>query len=141
MGCGDQELPEAPPEVCGLEKDRGPSRNFTVRWSFDMEYGGCSRFWYGGDGGNRNNFDTKEECNEICVDPIGKAVSKVVVLNLITCKFYQACNLPIVPGPCEGYYPRYGYNPETGVCSQFTYGGCLGMLTLLISYLTAVCHR
>ena len=46
MGCGDQELPEAPPEVCGLEKDRGPSRNFSVRWSFDMEYGGCSRFWY-----------------------------------------------------------------------------------------------
>ena len=75
MGCGDQELPEAPPEVCGLEKDRGPSRNFSVRWSFDMEYGGCSRFWYGGDGGNRNNFDTKEGCNEICVDPIGKAVS------------------------------------------------------------------
>ena len=41
-----------------------------------MEYGGCSRFWYGGDGGNRNNFDTKEACNEICVDPIGKAVIK-----------------------------------------------------------------
>ena len=40
----------------------------------------------------------------------------------------QACKLPIVPGPCEGYYPRYGYNPQTGVCDQFNYGGCLGWL-------------
>ena len=44
--------------------------------------------------------------------------------NLLS--FCQACNLPIVPGPCEGYYPRYGYNPQTGVCEQFNYGGCLG---------------
>ena len=39
-----------------------------------MEYGGCTRFWYGGTGGNRNNFDTKEACNEVCVDPVGKHV-------------------------------------------------------------------
>ena len=73
-GCEDQELPVPPPDVCGLEKDRGPNRDFVVRWSFDMEYGGCTRFWYGGEGGNRNNFETKEECNEICVDPVDKKV-------------------------------------------------------------------
>ena len=65
----------APPDVCGLEKDRGPNRDFVVRWSFDMEYGGCTRFWWGGEGGNRNNFLTKEDCNEVCVDPVGKSVS------------------------------------------------------------------
>ena len=48
------------------------------------------RFWYGGSEGNRNRFDSKEECNAVCVDPVGK----------------KACNLPAVPGPCEGYYPR-----------------------------------
>ena len=74
-GCEDQELPVAPPDVCGLEKDRGPNRDFVVRWSFDMEYGGCTRFWWGGEGGNRNNFLTKEDCNEVCVDPVGKSVS------------------------------------------------------------------
>ena len=36
-------MPVPPPDVCGLPKDRGPERNFTVRWFFDMEYGGCSR--------------------------------------------------------------------------------------------------
>ena len=76
-GCEDQDLPVAPPDVCGLEKDRGPNRDFVVRWSFDMEYGGCTRFWWGGEGGNRNNFLTKEECNEVCVDPMGKAVSYI----------------------------------------------------------------
>ena len=40
-----------------------------------MEFGGCSRFYYGGAEGNRNNFLTKEDCNEVCVDPVGKSVS------------------------------------------------------------------
>ena len=39
---------------------------------------------------------------------------------------FKACELPLVPGPCEGHYPRYGYNPGTGTCQQFQYGGCLG---------------
>jgi hypothetical protein len=37
------------------------------------------RFWYGNEGGNRNNFETKEECNEVCVDPEGK---KVIYKNI-----------------------------------------------------------
>ena len=32
------------------------------------------RFWYGGTEGNRNRFETKEECDEVCVDPVGKQV-------------------------------------------------------------------
>ena len=38
-------------QVCGLPKDRGPARDFVVKWAFDMEYGGCSRFWWGGEVG------------------------------------------------------------------------------------------
>jgi hypothetical protein len=69
-----------------------------------------TRFWYGGDEGNGNNFMDKASCTEVCVDPVGR----------------DACQLPIVPGPCEGYYPRFGYNSETKNCEQFVYGGCLG---------------
>eukprot|EP00094_Tigriopus_californicus_P005670 TCALIF_05465-PA protein Name:"Similar to Ppn Papilin (Drosophila melanogaster)" AED:0.16 eAED:0.17 QI:0/0/0/0.82/0.81/0.82/34/0/2463 len=105
-------LPIPTADVCSMPKDRGTDRNFTVRWFFDMEYGGCSRFWYGGgsDDGNGNNFESKDLCNEVCVEPEGK----------------EACPLPRVPGPCEGYYPRFGYDADSKTCQQFIYGGCLG---------------
>ena len=37
-----------------------------------MEYGGCSKFYYGGAGGNRNNFLSKDLCDEVCVEPLGR---------------------------------------------------------------------
>lgn len=36
-----------PPSVCGLPKERGSTPdggNHTVRWYYDMEYGGCARY-------------------------------------------------------------------------------------------------
>ena len=57
-----------------------------------------------------NNFDDKKTCDQICTDPVGK----------------DACMLPSVPGPCEGYYPRYAYNSKTKSCQSFNYGGCHG---------------
>ena len=54
-----------------MPKDRGSCRNFTVRWFFDMDYGGCSRFWYGGCDGNDNSFETQESCKALCVEPEG----------------------------------------------------------------------
>ena len=41
-GC-DSQPPVPPPDVCGLPKDRGEEGNFTIRWFYDMEYGGCTR--------------------------------------------------------------------------------------------------
>lgn len=36
-----------------------------------MEYGGCSRFWFGGCDGNSNRFKSKEDCDAVCVKPQG----------------------------------------------------------------------
>ncbi|UCG68278.1 MAG: BPTI/Kunitz domain-containing protein [Thermoplasmata archaeon] len=44
----------------------------------------------------------------------------------ITTTPINVCELPIDPGPCYGYIPRYGYNKETGKCEKFIYGGCGG---------------
>lgn len=57
--------------ICALDKDRGSCRNFTVKWFFDMEYGGCSRFWYGGCDGNDNRFASQDDCKAHCVEPTG----------------------------------------------------------------------
>ncbi|XP_050518066.1 basement membrane-specific heparan sulfate proteoglycan core protein isoform X2 [Diabrotica virgifera virgifera] len=95
---------------CFLPKDKGQCRNYTTAWFFDVEYGGCSRFWYGGCEGNANRYKSKEECEDTCVDPEGA----------------KKCNLPKVSGPCEGYYVSYYYEKDVKTCFPFTYGGCLG---------------
>ncbi|XP_023211883.1 papilin-like isoform X2 [Centruroides sculpturatus] len=97
-------------DACGLPKERGPCHDYAVKWFFDMNYGGCSRFWYGGCDGNANRFDTQEECQRICVSPEGT----------------DACFLPRVAGPCEGSYPSYYFDKSSGKCRSFVYGGCLG---------------
>ncbi|OBS81346.1 hypothetical protein A6R68_20448 [Neotoma lepida] len=35
-------------------------------------------------------------------------------------------SLPQDPGPCLAYFPRWWYNIETEVCTEFIYGGCQG---------------
>ncbi|XP_059058317.1 papilin-like [Achroia grisella] len=108
LGCTD--VPESRQAACSLLTDRGSCHNYTVYWFYDMEYGGCSRFWYGGCEGNGNRFSTKEECEDICVQPAPK----------------DACKLPQVKGACKGYLLRWYYDSERERCSQFIYGGCLG---------------
>ncbi|XP_057637763.1 WAP four-disulfide core domain protein 6A-like [Chionomys nivalis] len=40
----------------------------------------------------------------------------------------DVCSLPKISGPCLAYFPRWWYNKETGVCTEFIYGGCHGNL-------------
>lgn len=104
-------IPESSQKACSLKKDMGTcSDNYTVKYFFDSEYGGCSRFWYGGCGGNKNRFDSEAECKETCVEPVGKDI----------------CQLPMIQGPCTGYYPVWHYDTDRNTCTQFIYGGCLG---------------
>ncbi|XP_058811937.1 papilin isoform X2 [Topomyia yanbarensis] len=107
---GCELVPESPQKACVLKKDMGTCHNYTVKYFFDVEYGGCGRFWYGGCGGNKNRFDSAEECKDVCEAPAGKDV----------------CQLPKITGPCTGYYPMWYYDTDRNQCSQFTYGGCLG---------------
>lgn len=38
----------------------------------------------------------------------------------------EECSLPPEVGECDAAIPRFAFNPKTGRCEQFTYGGCGG---------------
>ncbi|XP_078670894.1 uncharacterized protein LOC144911013 isoform X1 [Branchiostoma floridae x Branchiostoma belcheri] len=51
---------------CLEPKESGNCRAAFRRVFFNQETGQCENFIYGGCGGNGNNFETKEECENIC---------------------------------------------------------------------------
>lgn len=101
---------EKPGEACQEPKDAGTGEQFSVQWFFDIKEGRCSRFWYGGEGGNRNKFPDHDSCSRVCIDPPGSA----------------RCYLPKVEGVCTGNDERWFYDSKYKQCNSFRYGGCLG---------------
>ncbi|XP_056681967.1 amyloid-beta precursor protein isoform X2 [Monodelphis domestica] len=53
-------------EVCSAQAETGPCRAMIPRWHFDAAERRCAPFFYGGCGGNRNNFGTEEYCMAVC---------------------------------------------------------------------------
>ncbi|XP_046378011.2 papilin-like [Haliotis rufescens] len=52
--------------LCHLIKDSGPCRGSYRRFYFDTTHNRCVEFFYGGCGGNGNNFIRKAECVKTC---------------------------------------------------------------------------
>lgn len=59
--------PVAADPLCGVPFDLGPCRNYEIRWYYDRQANACAKFWYGGCEGNKNRFNTEEECKRTCV--------------------------------------------------------------------------
>ncbi|CAL1266789.1 unnamed protein product [Larinioides sclopetarius] len=76
-------------------------------WYYDADSESCESFNYGGCLGNNNRFETKEACEQKCINP-------------------DVCTLPKDPGPCLGYYRMWYYDSSDNNCRSFVYGGCEG---------------
>jgi len=56
-------------DVCYLPKSVGPCEGYYPTWYYDQERKQCAQFVYGGCLGNNNKFQTREECEHLCVVP------------------------------------------------------------------------
>ncbi|KAM4609325.1 tissue factor pathway inhibitor a [Polymixia lowei] len=105
--------PPEPPifnELCAMKEQAGPCKAIKDRFFFDIDAGRCQQFEYGGCGGNANNFETLEACEETCVVSADKS----------------PCHLGEAPGPCRGLVTRYFFDSKSQECKYFFYGGCFG---------------
>ncbi|KAM3917998.1 papilin isoform 1-T2 [Leptodactylus fuscus] len=63
--------------MCLLPSALGPCTDWTTRWYFVPDVGKCNRFWYGGCHGNKNNFETEEECMRSCQKIPGRTTGTI----------------------------------------------------------------
>lgn len=54
---------------CSLPSLQGPCKAYEPRWAYSSSLKKCQSFVYGGCGGNENNFESKEACEEMCPFP------------------------------------------------------------------------
>ncbi|XP_046375932.2 BPTI/Kunitz domain-containing protein 2-like [Haliotis rufescens] len=79
---------------------------------------------------------TRCGANSRCVERYGRTVCVPAFPTFPTFGFTRptrrpvlvddTCSLPMVIGRCRAAFRRYFYNPASGQCEQFLYGGCGG---------------
>lgn len=63
--------------MCLLPSALGSCSEWTTRWYFVADVGKCNRFWYGGCHGNKNNFESEEECTRSCEKIPGRTTGTI----------------------------------------------------------------
>ena len=69
-------------EICQEEKEEGQCKGTFPRYWFNNETKMCERFIYTGCKGNRNQFETEEECKSFCIPDFStnKAIRKLILV-------------------------------------------------------------
>uniref|UniRef100_A0A3Q4GRL9 BPTI/Kunitz inhibitor domain-containing protein n=1 Tax=Neolamprologus brichardi TaxID=32507 RepID=A0A3Q4GRL9_NEOBR len=125
---------------CQLPADIGNQcKKYATAWFFDTNVGACSRFWYGGCGGNANRFRTEYECFQTCGNQrksrlhtnypnVVEKTPPTSFMFLISVSFCppDSCVLPQDQGSCDNYTMMWFFDAAQKECARFWYGGCGG---------------
>ncbi|KRZ12822.1 Papilin [Trichinella zimbabwensis] len=120
--------------ICKFPKDRGPCGSFHLRFYYDSTEQECRYFFYGGCGGNRNNFQKLVDCQNLCMKaPMSGDVAKALAelektagTPVVPPDVDNKCEMPKDPGPCRGHFERWYYDQNEAKCKSLIYGGCGG---------------
>ncbi|XP_063778423.1 collagen alpha-6(VI) chain-like [Pseudophryne corroboree] len=56
-------------DICILKQEEGDCQDYILKWWYNSDQNECVQFWYGGCGGNKNQFETQEQCEDACLSP------------------------------------------------------------------------
>ncbi|KAG5261764.1 hypothetical protein AALO_G00288080 [Alosa alosa] len=104
-----------PNQRCNEPKNEGEGQKHELRYFFDGNV--CTPFFYKGEGGNSNNFDSDQNCTIACLPD--QAHQKYPEADAV-------CSLPVDNGACFAMHLKYYFDTEEKICRLFHYGGCQG---------------
>ena len=110
----------------------GHCHGYLERYYYSTNLKRCLPFMFSGCAGNGNNFASKDECQDVCMNkknsliPISRGYTKGVEYVTVVPRIRSDCNKPIKKGICAGSIKMYGYDMILGKCRSFTYSGCAG---------------
>lgn len=111
-------------DACNLAPSAGPCKAQMPRFYFDSADQTCKKFHYGGCAGNANNFVTLDDCQARCRST-GRSFDDSLIGNTVN-GAPKDCQSPPDSGLCRASIERWYYDPVSGSCTTFIWGGCDG---------------
>ncbi|KAI7793557.1 putative boophilin-H2, partial [Triplophysa rosa] len=102
--------------MCTDPVDEGTGGEKHLKFHYDPQSGVCTPFFYKGQGGNSNRFDSDEDCLRECSAKYNEMYPSGDLV----------CSLPMDRGDCFATIPQYYYDSVEKICRLFLYGGCRG---------------
>ena len=66
-----------------MSPEKGPCNMNRQRWYYDDGSNSCKKFTFGGCNGNRNNFPSKQSCEERCKGNVKQMWSKLISIHMV----------------------------------------------------------
>lgn len=118
------ESPDPPfhTDTCSLPAFAGPCDDLVDRWYYEPRAKRCEQFKYGNCLGNRNNFETEDQCLGQC----HRDDDRENEVEPREPESVSICDAPRDHGDGATRELRFFYNRESGSCEAFTYTGAGG---------------